>query len=618
MAISGGIHVYGWLKPTLTVELVAGGSLLPNTKYYVMGFMAYAPQTYSANGGPLSDVYEITTTTTDLSIKITHKTYRSITNFADNGDSRTKITCARHCLTDSVVGAVADTIKIATGSYAGTHTVDEWVDYDTFIINTAYVDNVAVQCYTDSQYYNRPFYGGNSNQGMAYYIGVNHPLDSGGLFNFAYENWDRRPYQAPSPGWSNPTTYTSQPTYDIHQYCDQPVLSRYGVGVFSSLNDYGSITVNTDGTLTLEDIYDEVQLSGFIYNCGWSECGFALKNKFSFFGSLRGASGTSITASGCEIQMSGAFYSTLWDFNAIKFTDCVITSQGTNSIAKCFTADNSVVFDTNPYITYTGWIRGTDLTIYAAPRSSNSYSDEDSTYYDEIQAVTKNIGIIRSKIFRSTGSELLQQNSYNQNKYEDCIITPIYLVLNGVGNKPDIYMMENCVMNYSYTYQFNFRVYHYVQYSNNEFKFLNIDAPDDPNNRKVVTRNRHYFNLIMRFYRRAELYVKDAAGANIVGAAINIVDDALNEYDTTTNGSGYGYLDVLEQKDVVVDTQLYSDPAVITYYTDFVITISKPGYATQTIHLADLYTNEKQTVTLLASTAETALIGSTIHGSTIY
>jgi hypothetical protein len=159
--------------------------------------MGYTVQTYGLVGSALSDIHEITTTATDLSIKVTHNTYRNITAFADNGDSRTLITSARHCVADTVVGATADTIKIATGSYAGTWTVDEWVSYDQFIINTPYVDNVAVQFYTDSQYYNRPYYGGNTYQGMSVYISNVNPIGSDGLFINSLDYWDRRPWTAP-------------------------------------------------------------------------------------------------------------------------------------------------------------------------------------------------------------------------------------------------------------------------------------------------------------------------------------------------------------------------------------------------------------------------------------
>jgi hypothetical protein len=582
--------------------------------------MGYTPATYSINGSALTDIHEITTTTTDLSIKVTHKTYRSITAFADNGDSRTLITCARHCVADTVVGAVADTIKIDTGSYAGTWTVDEWVSYDQFIINTPYVDNVAVQFYTDSQYYNRPYYGGNANQGMAMYISDVNPIDSDGLFINSLDYWDRRPWAAPDDGgFANPKTYTARPYRAIPEYSGHPELNRYGVGVYQVLNDYGSIHVELNGGTNLEEIYDEVQLSGFIYNCGWSTCGYNRKNKFSLFGSLRAVSGALLTAGGCEIVHTSAFYASNWDFDAMTFTDCVFTSMGTYSANKCFTANNSVFFDTSTSNNYSAWIRGTGLIVYGAPRASQTYSDDYGTYYDSYRDLTVNIGIIQDKIFRTNGSTLLQQNTRCSVKYVRTDLTPIYWVLDyAAGNNPDIYMMENCTIRHAYSYDWVIRFYHYVQYTNNELKFLNVNCPDDVNNHKRIIRNRDYFNLNASWYRRAEIYVKDATGANISGAKIHIIDGSLNEYSTTTNGSGYGYLDCLEQKDVVTDDLVYSAPHTTTYYTNFEITISKAGYATQVLHLSDLYTNEKQTVTLLPTVAETALIGSTIYGSTIY
>ena len=59
MGLNADITVHGWRKPTLTLELVEGGSLAADTKHYIVGIMGYTPSTYLAIGGPTSDVYEI-------------------------------------------------------------------------------------------------------------------------------------------------------------------------------------------------------------------------------------------------------------------------------------------------------------------------------------------------------------------------------------------------------------------------------------------------------------------------------------------------------------------------------------------------------------------------------
>lgn len=92
------IVVYGWRKPTLEVTLVEGGSLLSNTKYYVLGVMAYTPFTYCAVTSPVSDVYEITTTSTAKSIQIKQTTYRDIESFSDNGDGTYEGAIYNDCL----------------------------------------------------------------------------------------------------------------------------------------------------------------------------------------------------------------------------------------------------------------------------------------------------------------------------------------------------------------------------------------------------------------------------------------------------------------------------------------------------------------------------------------
>jgi hypothetical protein len=618
MGVHADISVYGWLKPTLTVELVAGGSLQANTKYYVCGLMGFTPATYSLNGGPLSDVHEITTTTTDLSIKVTHKTYRNITAFADNGDSRTKITSARHCVTDAVHGAVADTIKIATGSYAGTWTVDEWVDYDTFIINTTYIDNVPVQFYTDSQYYNSPLLGGNANQGMAIYISPLDPINAtDGLFQTLQYDWDRRPWTAPTGGFANPKTYTVEPNLSLARYSCHPQLARMDVGPYQMLTDYGSVHVNIDGDVDFVDIYGEAQASGFIYNCGYSKGGYNTKTQFFLYGSMRAGTNSFLYEKGASITWFGDCYSIVNAYEDIVFKESVINMP--SSLFSChllYTADGSVLYNNSTSNTYTGWIRGVGLIIYAAPRTSTTYGDvTGQTCTNLYDMSSMSYSIYQDKIFKQPGAELLIQNSYNSIVFKRCEVTPFYWILN-YPDRPDIYFMEDCIIKWSDSYQFHFRIYHYTPTMDESIlKFLNIDCPDNADNHKDVTHN-SALNATWMFYRRIKFYIKDKNGVALQSAAVSITDDQSNTYSDTTDIDGYVYIDVLEQTDVMVDTEPAYTPPTTTILTDFVIKVSKPGYAPYQAELANLYTNEIQNIALQVHS--TALIGSTIYGSTIY
>jgi hypothetical protein len=318
------------------------------------------------------------------------------------------------------------------------------------------------------------------------------------------------------------------------------------------------------------------------------------------FGSLRAAAGTLLTVGGCEIVHTGDFYASNWDYDLMTFTDCVFTSMGTFSVAKCFTANNSVYFDTNTSNNYTGWIRGTDLIIHGAPRVSSTYGDELTTFYDEFQQATIDVAVIKDKIFRTNGSTLLQQVSYNRGRYERCTLTPFYWVLNNaLGNKPDVYMLQNCTIRHAYSYNWCIRFYHYAQYSYNEIKFLNVNCPDDADNHKRIIRNRDYFNLICRWYRRVEFYVQDDHGTLLPGVAIRVEDGVGNVYTGQTDSVGYAFIDVLEQMDVVTDDLLDHEPHTTTYYTNFVITTSYPDYAVHRLEFSDMFGNEQLEIGLV-------------------
>jgi len=602
MGVHANITAYGWLKPTLTVELEAGGSLLADTTYYVVGVMGYAPFTYGFQGGAISDIHEIVTTSVNKSIKVTHKTYRDITAFADNGDSRTLITSVMHCVTDAVMGDDADEIKIATGSYAGTWTVDEWVDYDTFIINTAYVDNVPVQFYTDSQYYNRPLLGGNGNQGLAVYISTDHPIDNDGLFKNGAANsfWDRRPYTAPDGGFANPKIYTAQPAFPLARYSTHPVLARMNVGPYKSLDDYGSIHIDIDGNVDFVDIYNEVKVAGFEAACGYSKGGYNTKPQFFLYGSIRAGSNTFLYESGVSITAFGEIASIVNEYEDITFNECVINNPSSNySIFHCYTAPGSIYYNTASSNSYQGWIRGEDMTIYAAPRFTQTHGDGFGSYTNLYDMSSQSFAYVDDKLFKECGFALLLQPSYNRNVFRRGKFTPFYWIMNGT-TEPDIYMMEDCEIKHSYGYTWHFRFYSYTPTADMSIlRFLNIDNLDNADNHKDTIHN-SALNLTAEFYRSVEITVQNSDGELLDGALVKITDNASNEYEDTTV-DGVVSFEVIEQKDVMLETEPAYTPPTVTIYSDFVITIEKNTYQTYQETNEQLYQDTVKTIALQPS-----------------
>jgi hypothetical protein len=526
--------------------------------------MGMTPRTYTAIGSEPSDLYDITTTTTALSIKITQKTYRDITAFADNGDSRTLVTCDRHCFKDS------DEVKIATGSYAGTYTL-EWVDYDSFIIDIAYVDNVATQCYSDTQDYNKPP-GLARAMGMAYYVYTSPPGYTG-------NRWTRTAYG--TTHLVNPTTIIAQPSNNFGDYNQIPEVCGLSGGMYNSLLGYGIPFVDITGTITVtaQDIEDEFVAANFPYHCGYSTQGYGNKPQFNLMAASRFSSTASFTLSNAVVVLGGELEAD--DESTVNFRHCVISVPVSTFTGYYeFTATNSVFFNASNSNTLGGWIYGDNNRIYAVPRFG-AFGDSTGTYnnlYDVPN--TKAYGLVKNKDYRPLyDSNETMQVSYAATVFENCTLFPLYMPTRPGTNGlyPDIYIQKDCYIAET-GYAWHYRMYLYGETTPLRFDFLNIDTDHVNNVKKVV--NNGAGNFDMYFYRRLEFYVQ-SDGSFISGVTINVNDSAANQYSATTDANGYAYIDVLEQHTsmVVADgTHSSWNSDHDTYFSGFEYTITKEGH----------------------------------------
>lgn len=601
MGLQTGIHVWGFLKPTLTVELVEGGSLLPNTKYYVAGIMRFAGITYNAISSPMSDVYEITTTTTALSIKITQKTYRDITAFADNGDGRTLVTCPRHCMLDGVFPdndgtaySIQDTFKIDSGSYTGTHLVDEWVDYNTFVIDTPYIDNVPVQCYTDTPKYNAPTsVPGHSyltRMGMSYYIYITDPIDpTDGHWTGASNRWSDSAYTN-NYIYDNPVTIPAAVTNTLYGGNIQVLNIDYGL--LNNLTDgiVWVLTYDTDHTLNV--IHNEVQNSGFVDNSYHSfYAGYSNAETFGLAGTIFNVSGN-ITGDQYNIRMIGGEMYTSENGSISLKKSMLHIDPPLFSAYYIVDLEGGVVYSNAQTNSVIGWFYGNNVTISVIIRL-NFYADITGLFYtNEFTGVDYEYAVGENKIFKVNRDNQIMQIAYDSFIFKNCTVNPLYWVLqkNVLGNKPSIYMLENCFFSdvYSDSNPYHFRCYSYnpigVYY---EYKLLNVDTAVTDNVKRMV--HNSTMNAIFRYYRRIEFYI------GVSGAALSIIDGDGNEYSGTTDINGYGYVDCVEQLTEFLDSYPATydwNPNYDTLYSDFIFTISKDGYYTLILEYSTLFGNE--------------------------
>jgi hypothetical protein len=587
--------VYGWRKPTLELALVEGGSLLPNTKYYVCGCMKFTPATYTSVGSPISDIYEITTTTTAKSIQITHKTYRDISSFADGGGGVTLVTCSRHCLMTN------DVIKISSGSYTGSWTVTR-IGYHTFTIPTAYIDNIPVQCYSDSQNYGRPTdayfqsgYAASVYHFVSYYVNTLHPFIDGVNW-VAYQAWTSASYQTYNN--TNPTIIISQPAENF--WNGNPCLKVRGLctGFFKSVcDDYGTILVYFTSLVTFQQIYDEIQASGFIYNCMYN---YSPNNHFWLVGTLLGRGAGALNGLGTNISIINGEMFNPDNAELINLINCMInTVPRTSQNTFMGRADDCIYFNNAISVSSRGLFSGSGTLFQACPYPSNSwyYCDiPNQTLINLSTGQSRSYGIVQNKIFKPPINTAMMQVAYNSVKY---INTQLYslnhmMYNEAAGTQPDIYMMENCYIKQAghsdYSWHYRFYAYPAGRVYQNIIKFLNINT-DDLNNVKKCVSN-IAINIIASFYRRVIFYVKDIYGIPVQNIDIHIIDGTYNIYTGFTDINGYCYIDCLEQKTQYNDLRIPSsvhDKNYDTFFRDFTITISKNGYAAQIMKMYNLY-----------------------------
>lgn len=591
------INVYGWRKPTLELELVEGGSLLANTKYYVTGFMRFTPQTYNCVSSPFSDVYEITTTSTARSIKITQKTYRDITEFSDSGSGTTICASYRHCLDDG------DEIKISTGSYTGTWAITK-IDYHTFSIATSYIDNVAVQCYTDNYRYNMPIsYSGTLRVGMLYWVHTTPPFDENDNFIQATKShFTERCYQY-EYSVQNPVTISAPLTNETSNSGSDNLEKRnFDKGIFQTMaKEYGLVFVRVeDEDVTLQSINEAVQNSGFIYNSFYNENTY-IGEHFNFFGSLFLKGTSTLAVRGAWLNFYFSELAHIDYSNQLVFESCLLNMIPLTFTAEYkFTANDCVLFNKGSSNNYGGWVYGDNTIFYSMPRPSYSAGSCDipSLKYNNLWDNTQgNYGIIQNKkYYNDLEAAIVFQVSYNYNKLINCEVPSLYWLSSyEKGCIPDIYMGENLTIRKTYN-SWDYRFYTNAEgiLYNHHFKYLNVNVLSNSTNVKKCVHNYAISStayLEADFYRRVIFNIKNQEGLTIEGADVKITDNAGNLYIGTTDSSGYTFIDCLEQKTYFTDDLSRSNWSsdFDTYYTGFTITITKAGYENEIIKLDKLY-----------------------------
>jgi len=560
MAVFTGIRVYGCLKPTLTCSLVTGGSLLPNTKYYVFGVMrTYLVGIYNPTYGEVSNITEITTTSNEKSIQINHKTFRNITSCIDGGSGKVKITAIKHCLKTS------DIIKISNGIYAGTYTVID-IDYDNFYITSTYAGDYVGTFYTDSDTYN-------NSKGMVYWISQNNPIDSDGNFNpnrysqYTLYDWD-------SPAINN-TIVTIQPIKMLYS-SGSPDMQGMGTGIYSGLKTTGTISILVTATKTLKEIKDEINLSGF-GGC-WNYATNPKTNTLTLAGSIKFSNGATFNLYGIHIINICGEIVTAGDKNSMTWTNCTITLYG--APYQNFS---------NPYLIGGGYTvagfspNNQAYIILGSPASSSldTYGQGGQGDFNEVNPngtkavyINKNYWSYKPSYLYVVYAQAIFRNINATNTY-------LYFLAEYTPLRVDdgrTFYYDNIVLkDRPLTYDVNWYDYLNGGNRNHIISCRNVDILAYKNNIKKVYRAA-YNSVLFNWYRNVNLLITDNLNTAINNASINIIDKNGTTYNfITTNGNAT--VEVIEQTSTasVNDATRYSTDDTKNPYT---ITVSKVGYET--------------------------------------
>lgn len=569
------VKVYGWRKATLELAVVEGGSLTANTTYYVCGMMKHVPQTYNSVCGPLSDIYSISTTSTARTISITQKTYRDIEYFSETVSGLTTVASTRHCLNDN------DVIYIESGLYSGNWTITK-LDYNTFTINTPFIGTEQVQCYTSGLYYNHPedasgsYYNNSNYTCMTYYISTSNPLEDGIEWNGG-NLWTAAPYQ--NFNNTNPALITAQPTQRGNGHGELTVR-EINRGPYSTVKDYGTVGIYLTGSHSLEEIYNEVFNSGFIHNMYYH----AGTNTMNLVGTIATVNNLGyLTISGANITLVCGELMSKGQATQLNVNGCVINIVPKATQAQLyFNGSGNILTNNAGSVALTGLIYGENNIYHGPAYMGGQYSE---SYTNLGNGSTINAEVHENEIYRSNDQTLNTQVSYGGTIFRNCTVIPVYytLIRTPVDYIPNIYMMENCYLIQSGSNLWHFRFFQYPEQAGyqNIIKYLNIDTDDTNNVKKIV--NNIAGNYDIRFHRRMEFYIQDIYGSPIYDANIKVQLNDGTEYTVNTTVSGYGYIDYLEQRTVITDTdgtRSTHDPQFDTFYNVASVEVSANSYIT--------------------------------------
>jgi hypothetical protein len=546
------MRVYRWKKPELTVTLTSGGTLLPNTTYWIFGFfhsILGGYDTYYGGHSPHSVPQSFTTDDSNKSISVAWKTTGNITSFSDAGSGKTLVTSPLHCLGNLYGYTTGDTITIVSGTYAGSYQIT-WVDYDSFIIDTAFsVDETSTwRCEIVP----------NSGRSFKLWMDTINPTASDGTFAGDLNSAKRTSHTPYVIGYTSTPVAVSAPFSIGEDYASMPFLNNGGRDTkqdssFLYLFETGLPAFIENGTTmpTLPEFNQLFVDSGLYPNCRASSFQYNSTGSLIYYGFMEAPNAT-----GTYNRL--AMYCDYGSFNCPN----VIMADGSTLFGRAI-GRNYCGFIAREHIT-TCPVR-TQFDIVPSIYSSESFN---------IQKLL--VSIIPNTVAQNyTKQDIVGGFSFYVNYPAKGSLTDssfkntyIYWVIRTPRAEDGYRVMRNCSITNNFTGQTDFVVYDYMNISDiHHFENIDTDRADNLKTCKMNANNSNPVDVI--FWRKDKVYIN----TGITSSKLTITQGS-DVYEFT--GTDEIEFDVKEQLsypryNTGTDTILY----------DFNVKIEADGYITQ-------------------------------------
>lgn len=540
------VHIYRYRPPEITVTLTTGGTFNSDTTYYIAAYFS-AAWVYNDVCSIFSNVSGITTTSEYRSISVAWKVTVPIQSFADYGGGNLRVNATNHCL------IAGNAFTIESGIYAGSYTVGDWIDYNSFpIMGLAYSGTSATTLRIESAY--------NNMSSIIFYIHTTAPFSGDptqGTYQGNTYGYSSYPFSATYT--TTPVAFTSVPGIQLFGSPPQAQGTWYPPPAWCKMMEKGKVFIVTTGAATVAEIKQAC------IDADVEDIAYVRGETFVFYGILY-SSGT-LEFTDMNITCYSGMIGSGSGFGGITYTRCQVSILQQHYGAYCA----AIAYNSNFLFQQGSTNNG---TIYKYPVGTNN------SFISSGGLGAEGMGgsFIVSNMTVNCNNGLWQMDLFdNTRHYVNCRINNGYLHMYYMYNLTDADRpVDGFYISSSQPYDIVFAIWYYTE---TDVHMRNIDTPRAGNKKVLLYSYDYDTSAEAVFHRSGTTIVTDSVGAPLSGVTMTLENNqGTTGYTFTSNTNGEIGYEVIEQRSS--QTAHTSGYATDIFYEDWVITISKDGYET--------------------------------------